>query len=120
MTNIYDQHRSAFSNVSAYVVMKGEQRVATIAFKFPKDGASRLWAYVHWMGVPMVRGSATGYGYDKCTAACASAARSVQLATPEYDPENLQGSFLHALSVDAGEHWDTMLRKAGFEVIQAV
>lgn len=46
--HIYDQHRKAFSNVSAYVVMAGEQRCATIAFKFPKDGAGRLYAYMHY------------------------------------------------------------------------
>lgn len=38
-TNIYDQHKAAFANVSAYTIMKGGERVATIAFKFPRGGA---------------------------------------------------------------------------------
>ena len=120
--SIYDLHRSAFSNVSAYVVMKEGNRVASIAFKFPKDGASKLWAYVHWYGVPMVRGSATGYGYDKGSAACASAAMRIAHLPedyPKFQREN-QLSFLSALVKDSGETWETQLRKAGFEVYQAV
>ena len=79
---IYDQHRAAFSNVSAYVVMHGGERVATVAIKYPRDGAGRLYAYVHWLGVPMVRGFAGGGGYDKRSAACASAARKLDLSPP--------------------------------------
>lgn len=56
MTKIYEQHDAAFSRVSAYVVARNGERVATIAFKFPADGAGRLWAYVHWLGLEMVRG----------------------------------------------------------------
>lgn len=56
MTDIYDLHSKAFARVSAYVVLdKSGERVATVAFKFPADGAGRLYAYVHWIGVPMVR-----------------------------------------------------------------
>lgn len=114
-TNIYDQHRKAFSNVSAYVVMKGSERVATIAFRFPKDGASKLWAYVHWFGDPMVRGSAGGYGYDKRTAACNCAARAMK--PPSSDS---QEAFQAALEIDDGNDWERNLRNAGFEVFQAV
>jgi hypothetical protein len=121
MTSIYEQHDKAFSNVSGYVIMKDGERVATIAFKFPKDGASKLWAYVHWLGVPMVRGSAGGYGYDKRTAACADAVSRIQLPVPPYEAiDNAQHDFIAALDKDGGDHWDTMLRKAGFDVWQAV
>lgn len=114
--NIYDLHRAAFPTVSAYVVLKDGQRVASIAFKFPKDGASRLWVYVHWFGVPMVRGYAGGYGYDKQTAACSSASRAIPA-----DPDSpLQALFIEILAKDSGEHWDRALRDAGFDVWQAV
>ena len=113
--NIYDQHRNAFPSVSAYVVMKGNERVANIAFKFPKDGASRLWVYVHWFGTPMVRGSAGGYGYDKKTAACNSASR----ALPASYCDDLT-AFVAALAIDDGNDWERNLRNAGFEVLQAV
>ena len=74
MTKIYEQHEAAFKYTAAYVVLNTDfQRVATIAFKFPKDGAGRLYAYVHWLGCEMVRGFAGGYGYDKTSAAVESA-----------------------------------------------
>ena len=114
-TNIYDQHRAAFANVSAYVVMRDNERVANIAFKFPRDGASRLWVYVHWFGVPMVRGSAGGYGYDKKTAACNSASRALPEATSDS-----QEAFTKALAIDDGNDWERNLRNAGFDVLQAV
>ena len=66
---IYEQHDAAFRHVNAYVIMRGRERVGTVAIKYPRDGAGRLWAYVHFLGMPMVRGYAGGYGYDKKTAA---------------------------------------------------
>ena len=118
--NIYDQHRKAFPRVSAYVVMYRSNVAATIAFRYPKDGAGRLWAYVHFHGVPMVRGYAAGGGYDKHSAACASAMRHMPangFGTTEIDP---YGDFVRALEKDDGHSWDSNLRKAGFEVHQAV
>ena len=55
MPNIYEQHEAAFGNVSAFVIAKDGKRVATIAFKFPRDGAGRLVAYV---GKPVNLGTA--------------------------------------------------------------
>lgn len=114
-TNIYDLHSKAFNQVSAFVVMLNNERAATIAFKFPKDGASRLWAYVHWMGVPMVRGYAGGYGYDKRTAACNSASRAIKV-----DGSDTQKAFIDAIAIDDGNDWERNLRNAGFTVFQAV
>lgn len=118
MTDIYDQHDKAFSQTSAYVIALDGERVATIALRFPHDGAGRLWAYVHWLGTPMVRGYASGYGYDKRTAAIANAVgRMPDVDMPargEYE------AFITALSHDAGPTWDNALRDAGFTVWQAV
>lgn len=119
---IYDQHDAAFKNVSAYIVMKDGERVATIAFKFPRDGAGRLYAYVHWIGVEMVRGHANGYGYDKKSAACESAMSALfklgDLA-PIY-PNSPLHPFFKALDNIGGSTWDAKLREAGFTVLQAV
>jgi hypothetical protein len=122
MTKVYEQHEKAFSDVSAFVVLKGAERVATIAFKFPRDGAGRLYAYVHWLGVPMVRGWASGGGYDKKTAAASSAAgRIEEMAKAESSPSDpLRDAFIAALSQDGGYHWDDYLRRAEFTVVQAV
>lgn len=127
MTDIYEQHRAAFANVSAYVIMKDAERVATIAFKYPKDGAGRLWAYVHWIGLPMMRGYASGYGYDKASAACSVAAAKLisYLESPSRElpfdfPLALCRSFTTELHKDDGHYWNDRLRDTGFEVWQAV
>jgi hypothetical protein len=125
MSDIYALHDKAFSNVSAYVVLKDGERVATIAFKFPKDGASRLYAYVHWIGSEMVRGHAGGYGYDKKSASVASAA--ARLPFPYRMPEDVSNesapyydAFRYALAKDGGYSFDHNLLDAGFTVLQAV
>ena len=123
--SIYEQHAAAFKNVSAYIVTRNGERVATISIKFPKDGAGRLYAYTHWLGVEMVRGMAGGYGYDKKSAALADAARKfMKRADAEESIRNhainhLSG-FLHALAKDDGLSWEANLRGAGFDILQAV
>lgn len=122
MTDIYEQHRAAFANVSAFVIMRDGERVATIAFKFPRDGAGRLYVYVHWIGLQMARGHAGGYGYDKRTAAASSAAEKA-IATIKPDPDDVnfpRATFFRVLREDGGEYWDRKLEKAGFAVLQAV
>lgn len=121
-SKIYDQHEAAFSRVSAFVIAKAGERVATIAFKFPADGAGRLYAYVHWFGCRMVRGHANGYGYDKRSAACSVAAKRME-ETPEVpvgDGSAAFEGFIAALSPDDGLTWDRRLHDAGFDVWQAV
>lgn len=139
--DIYDQHCAAFANVSAYVILDQEgKRVGTVAIKFPKAGAGRLYAYVHILGLPRVRGHANGYGYDKCSAAIASAATQVAVPTgnlpyrPDFavigEPADEAEAF-HAHRVQAcvirdtllddnGEDWSNRLRDSGFTVMQAV
>jgi hypothetical protein len=114
--NIYRQHDASFANVSAFVVVKDGERVATIAFKFPRDGAGRLYAYVHWIGDEMVRGIAGGYGYDKRSAACADAGKKLAVGD-----DALGVAFAAALrDGDGGSTWDRCLADAGFTVFQAV
>ena len=121
MTKIYDQHAAAFRNVSAFVILKDGERVATVALKFPADGAGRLYAYVHWLGTEMVRGFAGGYGYDKRSAAVSDAIRrnagKVDNEAPDTDA---WAAFSAALWNDGGDDWTRALEKAGFQVIQAV
>lgn len=131
MTSIYDQHDKAFSRVSAFVILRDGERVATVALKFPADGAGRLYAYVHWLGNEMVRGYAGGYGYDKRSAAIANAARKYikqerKAADDIGDPssymkgDNGKAGFWHAIADDDGHYWDRRLIDAGFTVLQAV
>lgn len=128
MTKIYDQHRAAFSNVSAWVVMRKGERVATVSVKFPKDGAGRLWAYVHYIGTEMQRDFAGGYGYAKTDAAVSGAGSKIHNAIEKSGrPEHWSvkefatlRNFIQAIGSDGGESWDRKLRDAGFEVFQAV
>jgi hypothetical protein len=121
MTDIYDQHDKAFPNVAAYVVMKGAERVATVAFKYPRDGAGRLWAYVHIIGLEMTRGYAGGYGYDKHTAAVSVAARKIKVEASETTIVRAHAETCRAaMERDGGQYWYDTLRRAGFEVFQAV
>lgn len=121
-TNIYDLHSAAFNRVSAYVVTKDGKRIASIAFKFPADGAGRLFCYAHVFGMPMVRGYANGYGYDKKSAACeAAVAKIVAPSGPEYaDDAGHAAAIKAALSGNDGYDWDRRIRDAGYDVWQAV
>ncbi len=119
--SIYDQHDRAFAQVSAFVILKDGERVATVALKFPRDGAGRLYAYVHWIGTEMVRAQAGGYGYDKRSAAVAGAARKALKLYPltaGVDPS--WDAFWKAAAKDDGCDWPRQLERAGFTVLQAV
>lgn len=120
MADIYVQHDAAFRLVSAYVILKDGVCVATVGLKFPKDGAGRLQAYVHWLGTPMVRGTAGGYGYDKRSAAIANAVSKMVTGTHLETGDGPARQFYDALAMDSGDYWDGRLRKAGFTVQQVV
>lgn len=134
---IYDLHSKAFSNVSAFVVMREKrksddtgtelERVATIAMKYPRDGASRQWCYLHVLGLPMVRGYAGGCGYDKNSAAFQdAAARQCGAKLESWQTSDYSGEYrIAALMRDSfngreGHDWQANLRHAGFIVLQAV
>ena len=129
MPPIYAQHKAAFPNVSAYVIAKDGERIATIAIKYPSGSGLRLYAYVHFLGMPMVRAFAGGGGYDKVSAAIQ---RAGELIAPEYfTDENEPTAWAIAKSeceafraalVDCpdGGSWDIFLRKSGYVVWQAV
>jgi hypothetical protein len=131
MTKIYDQHDNAFSHVSAYVILKDGEHVAKIALKFPKDGAGNLYAYVHYLGLEMVRDFAGGYGYDKKSAAVTHAATKIEPYLVEDPTQQWQidyaekinavmAEFKAALSDIGGKDWDNALRDAGYTVLNAV
>lgn len=122
MTDIYEQHQKSFAQVSAYVIAdkKGE-RLGNVAFKFPKDGASRLYCYFHVFGTEMVRGQANGYGYDKKSAAVRDALDKLKVKDG-CDPgvkKLIHALQTHGPAMDSG-NWDNVLRNAGYNILQAV
>lgn len=121
--SIYDQHDAAFANVSAYVVLSpAKERVASIAFKFPKDGAGRLYCYFHVFGTKMVRGYANGYGYDKKSAAAKNAVDHIEKTglLPDYKKDLDTVEAMQKALTDGGLDWSCELENAGFTIYQAV
>lgn len=119
MADIYELHRNAFRQVEAYVITKGDDRVASVAFKFPRDGAGRLYCYLHIFGAQMVRAFATGGGYDKRTAAMHSAIARVKVDPNDAATQRHVAAFRDAVT-DNGAYWDQDLRRVGYNVFQAV
>lgn len=107
------------ATVAGFIVLdKAREHVATVRFMYPRDGAGRLQALIaDWKAkrpaadngepdfetwTPWQYGAANGYGYDKHTAAVSGM--------------TVAGYKLR----DGGERWDSQLRNAGFDVLQAV
>jgi hypothetical protein len=103
------------ANVAAYTILdaKGEH-IGSVRFHYPKSGEGRLTCSCADWAMPRPEGAtsddwtrwqlgwASGFGYDKHTAAMASMTIGTVKIT------------------DGGERWDSQLRAAGFQVIQAV
>lgn len=113
MSDIYEQFEKAFARTAAFVILRDGVPVGKAAIRYPADGAGRLWFYLHPYGSPMVRGSATGGGYDKATAAAYAAARLLESS-------DVTDGFRAALIADGGWSWQRWLDAAGFTVVQAV
>lgn len=125
MSDIYELHSKAFADVAAFVVVgtnsKCEpERKATIAFKYPRDGMGRQWCYLHVFGGAMVRGYASGCGYDKHSASASSAAGRINPKDYYEESRADVAAIKAALLPDDGMGWETHLRKAGYQVFQAV
>ena len=122
MSDIYHQFDTSFANVSAfYITDADDTRVGRICIKFPKDGAGRLYAYVHVYGSRMVRGSAVGYGYDKRSAAVWDAAGNLRSNEDDVPatPDHL-AMWKAALMKDSGAEWTRKLEAAGYRVHQVI
>jgi|SRR5665213_1139968 len=137
MPDIYDQHKAAFATVSAYVILDSSgERVATVAIKYPRDGAGRLYAYTHFLGVRMTRGHANGYGYDKRSPAVASGFAKATVEAPgaaddawKQRPDYLAmvaktrtklAAFVGAFKDYESTDWIVCLAGAGYRVFHAV
>ena len=113
MTSIYQRHEKAFPQVSAGALVVRGVNVGCIAFKFPKDGAGRLQCFLHLYGYTMVVGTASGYGYDKKSAALESACRLL--------PEECLVEFPSLVKFDCGGYdFQKALSLAGFEYFRGV
>ena len=115
MTKIYDQFDAATKDVSAYAITKDGANIGRIIFKYPRDGMGRLFAYVQVWGFPMVRGYASGCGYDKHSAAVESAVSGLKSGLERDEKSQHIQAWQAAMAKDAGVRWDDRLRAAGYE-----
>lgn len=122
---IYDQFDKAFQHVSASAIFKDGEHVANLCFKFPRDGAGRLWCYLHVISLPMVRGYAGGYGYDKKSAAfCDAAGKVASVKLESWQSEECYGveqavaaEFYRVAKNIGGNDWANALRDNGYQVV---
>jgi len=92
----------AFQRVSAYVILNSKGEISgTVKIQFPKDGAGKLTAILHEHGNEPQIGTASGYGYDKQSAALSG------------------GTFGSVTLADSGRDWTDQLRDGGYTVYQA-
>lgn len=116
---------SAFAQVSSFVILDAETKnvIAKIALKYPKDGAGRLSCYMHIVGTEVQIGTASGYGYDKRTAAIISAAKNtLKVYLGKGNNKIKELDFLQLLLSDQAQSgWQEVINeKNGFIVIQAI
>lgn len=124
----WNKFDTAFAQVSSFVILDADTKnvVAKIALKYPKDGAGRLSCYMHIIGTELQIGTASGYGYDKRTAAIVSAADKYMstdidlTALREKNPKAYKLlDFLQSDKAQGG--WQEVINeKNGFIVIQAI
>jgi hypothetical protein len=121
---VYDAHDKI--PYSAYaIVHKGEHR-GLVTLKFPKDGAGRLYCFLHVFGVHMVRGYAGGYGYDKKGCALTSAAEYLPTGKDNPDlrcTETLDAFHTALDDFNGAQGWETAvnrLRDNGVELFRAL
>lgn len=118
MSKIYDQFDAAFSNVSAWAILRDGKHVGRVVVKF---GASAT-AFVHFTGSEMAKGRAGGGGYHKETEAVREAIAKLQplkadakrgeLITLAQREEIAEGP--------NGSTWSTILGRAGFELAAVI
>lgn len=104
------------ANVAAYIILDAAgQHIGSVRFHYPRDGAGRLTCSAADWSLPVPAddaerhawtrwqlGWADGYGYDKHTAATGG----MTIGTVRI--------------VGQGNGWDSQLRAAGYQVLQAV
>lgn len=114
--DIYELFDATFKDVSAYIIFKDTTPAAKIVFK--QTSKTKTAAFVHWFGIRMVQGAATGA--HRQTIACAEAARAMHVLAHDGASHADLRTFVTALQKDNGWHWGQNLERAGFTVLQAV
>lgn len=118
--SIYQQFDKATANFTAAALILNGKVAGRVVIKY---GAAAT-AYVQVWGVEMASGRATGYGYDKATAAVDAAVAKLRLVkAPEHDVE-AQAALAALLSAfntrDDGTRYTSRLEAAGFTLANVI
>lgn len=114
-TDIYAQFDAATKGLSAYVLLKDGKPVGRVIFK-PSASNMSVACYLQIWGLPMVKGTAKGFGYDKRSASfrnavCKLAKLSIADAAP--DAHEDAGAIVDAdKATPDGYDWKTILDAA--------
>lgn len=128
--------RTEFDRVTAddnaWAIFKGSEPVAKVFIRYggrSSPNGLTVRAFVHVLGLPMVRGISRGGGYDMKSAAVISACEHLPDSKPSHIPgigdvllcgnEAQAVTSLQAIK-DAGHTWDQQLTAMGFTVFQVV
>lgn len=115
MAKVYESLDKATKHISASVILKNGEVKGRIIVKYPKDGAGRLYVFIHEYGLECLQGMASGYGYDKTGAAISDA---YQQWAKEYGDSGICAELYRVLEpVTYNGEWQNVLRKAGYEVV---
>jgi len=123
MKSSYEKKSAAFPLVASFAIINNGQPVGTLAYKFPKDGAGRLTCFLHFHGYSMTTGYATGYGYDKKSAALEVAASHADLIlVNDYTKKSAIDEFpvIKALQNIGGSDAYTVFKQNGFDLFQTI
>lgn len=93
---------TSWNRAGAYIILKDGKFTGKIKVSYPKDGAGTLKVFLWDFENELQIGSASGYGYDKLSAA-------------------LEGmKFKDIVLTDHPQNWTRQLESAGYEIIQAI
>lgn len=120
MTDTYDKFDRATRDFTACALLWQDVPVGRVVIKF----GNAATAYVQIWGAPMATGRATGYGYDKASAAVMAAIARLDQAPsyPADSPEcHTYNMVRNAVATwNGGTRWDDVLRAAGFTIANVI
>lgn len=117
MTQIYERFDAATRNITAQALLFDGKPVGRIVIK---HGAAAT-AYVQMWGASMASARATGYGYDKASAAVMSALGRIPAEQMDSETARLVSLVYEvARQWDGGTRYANALEQAGFTVCNVI
>lgn len=117
--DVYEKFDKATARLSAYALIRDGKPIGRVVIKF----GNAATAFVQIWGAPMATYRATGYGYDKASAAVWGAVDRLT-DWPPLDDSGAYDAFyrLHqvAQSRNSGASWRSELEKAGFTLARVI